>query len=390
MKKTGSLIPKALFDLSRQGLTTVPILFFFLTSKSTTYISLTIFTSALTVVCAIFVMGLNIVLLLPRNKSLFAPILRWGHAASIASALTAFMIITALNAFPNFNQGPLFCLVAGEAIYSTVLLLLSRYSIAQNLTSLAIFTNIVTPAIRALVFLGFVYPNSAEICAVLYLLLNLGFALTLSYRFNVFSESYFNPLGSRMREIVVRGIPIWLSSLGVTLIDNLSVFFIVAALGPTHSPNLLFTLRVFAVLSIPVQSFASARLARVAQSKNEERRAAISVGILTSIIGVLGISLFDYSSQGSFGELTIVGLSLCALPVFRGISTIMGNYLTFLDDQLARALIVGLSLITLLIAFGLLQEFLIDTLKTQGIIAILLLVELFMALMTSLRTNSKT
>jgi hypothetical protein len=386
MAEDQKLARKTIFDLTRQALTIAPIIFFFLTSKNVGYISLTLFTSATTVASAILLMGLNVVLLLPRNKSLLVPIIRYGFLATLVCTFAIFFVSSMLNIFPKVDSGSLLMFIAAEATYGIVLLMLGRYSISQNLFQFSVLTNVLSPLARAIAILGFLTPGLSLSSALLYFSFNLILALLISKRLGVF-QHYVRKGEVLSLRLLGEGIPIWLSSLGVTLIDNLSVFLIVNALGPNDSPDLLFALRVFATLSIPVQSVAAARLTKVTQSEATEARTAIISGLFTSLFGVCSIACFDYLSRGSVGSLGSTGISLFLYPVFRTFSTFMGNYLTYLNDRMSRAWIVAASLLVFIVSFRIFDYSVSQNMNVGSIVYIILGTELFMALLTFFRIH---
>jgi hypothetical protein len=359
----------------------LPLLVLFVFSKEELYLSITLVTSVSIVITAICLVGLNVSMLLQRNTGLIIPVIRYSFIVSGLGSICSILVLSNLGSFAGFGFANLALLVSGEMIYSLTILLIGRHSLSKGLSSLSVLTNVLAPLTRCIFLITILLPQWTTISVGLYFASQLALALLLSYKLKVFSSTAGKDIPNIL-SAVRGGVPMWLASLGTTLIDNVTVFAVVALANKSMAADFLFTLRAFAALSIPIQSIASARLTKKTQNREGEIRVSLGLGVLASVVSFVAVSLFEIATKSSAGPMVGIALGLAVFPILRTVSTFLGNHLVVIGRQWARARTVLAGVFTLTAGFSVLGFCANKTNAILGVTLVVVASELVVAIVT--------
>jgi hypothetical protein len=318
---------RTLIDLSRQFLSLIPMLLLYLVSKSEVYLSVVLLTSATTLASAVFIVGINFLVSMKARRDYIGLSTTYLVLVSPLTAIVAAALYLNTQASELFSFLTIVFLVFGEVMFSLVQQTLSRYALAEWRAGALALANIVSPTLRAIAFL--LLTSSARQTEV-----SLSYFISqtvLTFFIIKVCRITFDLKGlaqTRFRLLLKAAVPNWLSSLGVTSVDNLAIFAIAYLLNAEMAASLILVLRIFGVASSPVQTIAAIKLSSSVRSLKAEVSLAIMIGLLACLISYSAIFAFSAIALGGSNELYVAATTLILFPLLRTCNTFFGNYLT--------------------------------------------------------------
>jgi hypothetical protein len=337
-------------DILRQSISLIPLVVMFLLSKEETYLPISTLTSATTISSALLLLGVNFVVLLRDRREHIGLVSGLLVISSPLAFIVSFVIFSNAGWSSTLRPEIVSLVIFGEICYCHIQQVISRYALAEWRILPLVLGNLISPAVRALSFIGLIYENWQLIAAVSYFISQVVFTFGMFLLLGVkidFRMANNHKFGNTMKI----GIPNWLSGMVVTLIDNLLVLFL-ANLGDAKlAANLIFSIRVFGAANTPVQSVASIRLTSETRRFGSEVSSSSIYGLISSILGLGAIAFFNLLLLGNSSQILYLAFPLALFPLLRTMSTFIGNRLTQTGFHWKRVKATIAALVAFLVLF---------------------------------------
>ena len=334
-KQKTRTLAKTTLDVSRQAIAIVPILILYLLSREKIYLDVALVTSATTLASACVLLGINFVVMLRNRKSHID--IAAGYLISISpfAGCIAFALIGLSGHVFQLSLLTIWLLVTSEVVFALIQQTLSRYALAEWKIAPLLLANVISPVVRALLLVSLALFPGAEVFAAGYLIAQLIFSALIMRECSITLVFGFRTDRGFIQMIKI-GLPNWLSSLGVTAMDNLAVIFIIQIFDPALAATIILMLRVYGAAGTPVQSVAALRLTSQPTSAKRELQSATVLGVGAALFGYISLICLDMLFPAGNSHFYILGLTLFAFPLLRALSSFLGNFFTVIGSPWIR------------------------------------------------------